>query len=91
MFIIFSLVSSFFALEHEVTAKEDELFTIELASNPTTGYMWQFLEPETRSNGTSSIVLFFLPTSFFLGFPTFISDKFIPQKPTEGKGGHMLV
>ena len=51
MIIIFAFFAFASAEEHQITAQEDETFTIELASNPTTGYMWKFLEPEARSNG----------------------------------------
>lgn len=46
MLLVLLLFSSFMAEIHTMRAKEGEEFTIELASNPTTGYMWKYLEPE---------------------------------------------
>ena len=50
MIVLFALLSLCFADIIPISAKVGEEFSIEMASNPTTGYMWKYIEPEQHKS-----------------------------------------
>ncbi|KAH7830443.1 putative Chagasin family peptidase inhibitor I42 [Monocercomonoides exilis] len=48
MFCFLLVFGAVFAEFRTLTKKEGETFTIEFPSNPTTGYIWKFNEPQSN-------------------------------------------